>query len=93
MKILIDAKANVSAREQDGNTALHLAVASGVTKVVELLLSEGAGADIAKANIRGETPEDLAINERYWEILNKLRMHKAEENTADNVKVSTYSMI
>lgn len=73
VKILIDAKANVSAQDRDENTALHLAVASGVAEVVELLLSEGAGADIAKVNKRGEMPEELAINEGYWGILNKLK--------------------
>lgn len=52
-KALIDAGANVNARNKDGGTALHGAAFLGHADILELLL--GAGADFGQKNKRGET--------------------------------------
>lgn len=78
VKTLVTAKANISVEDQDNNTALHVVVLSGVIEVVKYLLSKGASADIPKVNKRGEKPEDLAIKEEYWKILNELEKSRMD---------------
>jgi ankyrin repeat protein len=58
---LIQGGANVNATTEQGWTALHLAVARGNRKLVELLLAHKA--DVNARNNQGETPLDL-VNER-----------------------------
>jgi len=55
------------AKDKDGNTALHLAVAQGHGEIVEYLLSQGLrGFDVK--NNAGETPIDLAKENGHEEI-------------------------
>ncbi len=56
MLVLIGARLNV--QNDNGGTALHLAVFWGHFPVVELLVEEGANMEIK--NDRGRTPLDLA---------------------------------
>lgn len=56
--ILLDAGAEVNAKQHGGWTALHAAAANGDRALVELLLSRGATA--AMANDTGETASSIA---------------------------------
>jgi hypothetical protein len=49
---------------------LHLATANGYEKAVEIFLANGA--EINAKNEKGETPLDLAKNERFRDMLSKL---------------------
>ena len=55
---LLDAGADVNARERSGRTALHAAAAKGYSDVVKLLVERGA--DVAAKDIDGATPIDAA---------------------------------
>ena len=54
----IDDYADIDVVNQHGNSALHNAVRKGHTKVVKLLLENGA--DLKIRNAKGKTPIDLA---------------------------------
>jgi ankyrin repeat protein len=62
VKLLLNAKANVNARDVSGETPLHSAVRSGKDDIVALLLD--AKADPNARNNYGVTPLDLAKNNR-----------------------------
>ena len=55
---LLNAGANVNARDGDGRTALHWAAGYGTPENIAALLNAGASGSIK--NKRGETPFDLA---------------------------------
>jgi ankyrin repeat protein len=56
---ILDKKANVNARNKEGDTALHLAVRTNQIDTGELLLSRGA--DIFASNAKGESPLYLSF--------------------------------
>jgi ankyrin repeat protein len=69
-KYLIDAGADVNARSNSGDAALHLAVSLDRRDLGELLLA--AGADVFVSNMKGELPVTLAFKDpaspRDWII-------------------------
>jgi hypothetical protein len=65
---------NLNSQDIEGNTPLHLAVSSGVSKIVRLLLQKGALVDIK--NKSGFTPLQLAFKEKRIEIYNILKSNK-----------------
>lgn len=75
MSILIQNGADVnSARNEDGNTALHFTAGLGMAKVVQYLVD--IGADINVKNKKDQTPLDLAEkfdNPKVAEILRQAR--------------------
>ena len=72
-KLLIDKKADIDARSNEGGTALIAASMAGYTKIVELLVNAGANAKIK--NNMGYTAEMYASEKSYTniiELLNKV---------------------
>jgi len=57
-QVLLDAGANVNARDDSGRTALHAAAAQGYSDVVKFLAEHGA--DLAVKDVDGVTPIDAA---------------------------------
>jgi ankyrin repeat protein len=66
VEVLVDAGADVNARQHGGWNALHGAAANGDRRVVELLLSRGA--DAAAANDTGVTAAAIARDRGHTEI-------------------------
>jgi ankyrin repeat protein len=58
--LMLDKKAVVNARNQEGDTALHIAVRQDEKEIGELLLTRSS--DIFAPNARGETPLSLAFS-------------------------------
>ena len=61
----------INIQDSDGFTPLHLAVISGISKIVLLLLQKGALTNIR--NKKGETPMELALKKKRIEIYNILK--------------------
>jgi ankyrin repeat protein len=57
IRLLLDAGADVNHASEAGDTALHAAAASGLTRLIQLLADRGAKLDAA--NKAGQTPLDL----------------------------------
>lgn len=53
-------RANVNAKNEDGETPLHWAAANGYLKITKILIS--AGADVNAKNKYGQTPLHLAVS-------------------------------
>lgn len=71
------------AKDREGNTTLHLAVAQGHREVVEYLLSQGVrGFDVK--NNSGKTPVDVARENSHKEILKLMLSY--EKNKRPEVK-------
>ena len=73
VKLLVDSKADVNAKDKDSTTSLMAASARGHFEVVELILA--AGADVNQQNIDGHTALMFAYNgknqvETLWERYN-----------------------
>ncbi|ARF02846.1 SWPV1-287 [Shearwaterpox virus] len=66
---------------ENGYTPLNLAVASGFTQIVRLLLENGADPDICDTNLI--TPLHMAIRKKYKEIMNLLLIFNADPNLED----------
>jgi len=69
-KLLIDKKADIDAKTNEGNTALMAASMAGYTKIVELLVN--AGANIKAINNIGWTAEMYAKEKGYTNIIQVL---------------------
>ena len=65
---------------QDGWTPLHLAAFYGRTDVAELLLSQGAGVDVASANVMTNRPLHAAVAGRHLALVELLLGHGADPN-------------
>lgn len=78
--LLLSAKADVNAQNNDGMTALHLAASGASESFVELLLAHGA--DITIKNNEGKTPGDLAFQKGHTWVLNRISKH-AQRNAAE----------
>lgn len=50
--------ADINAKNDDGNTALHSTAALGMSNVVQYLINHGADIDVK--NLKDQTPLDLA---------------------------------
>lgn len=72
---LLAYKADVNARDVDGDTALHLAAAAGNVEVAEALI--GAGSDVNAVNDNGYSPLALAAAQANIELLRMLVRHGA----------------
>ena len=67
------------AKNEDSDTALHLASLYGTERIVDLLIK--AGADVHASNERGESFLDLALPRKRLEIVKALARHGIEERT------------
>ena len=76
---LIEAGADVNARDLDGDTALRNAVGNRSLKAVRLLLDHGADPNLASED--GWTPLALAAGQRFPEIVELLVERGADVNT------------
>jgi ankyrin repeat protein len=79
-KLLIDKKADIDAKTNEGSTALMAASMAGYTKIVELLVK--AGANIKAKNNMGYTAEMYANEKGYTNITQVLRQ-RADTNEAE----------
>lgn len=71
--LLLGAKADVNAQNNDGLTALHLAARGASESFVELMLAHGA--DITIQNNEGKTAGDLALQKGHTWVLNLIGKH------------------
>ena len=67
---MVDEGANLSAKNSDGQTALHLAVHNGDTSMVQFLLEKGADPEATAPN--GNKPLYDAAESGYFEIVELL---------------------
>ena len=83
VELLINRGANVNAKNADGDTALHRAVAivsSHVNEQKELIkLLINHGADVNARNNKGETPLSLAKKSGYQDMINLLKSSGTNE--------------
>ena len=80
VRALVEAKADISARNDYGNDALALAVRAGALDVVRALVE--AGADVNAANpLTGDGPLDVALLEGKTTIADYLRSKGAKART------------
>jgi ankyrin repeat protein len=80
-KLLIDKKADIDAKSNEGSTALMAASMAGYTKIVELLVN--AGANIKAKNNIGWTAEMYANEKGYTNITQVLRQ-RADTSEAES---------
>jgi ankyrin repeat protein len=66
-RLLLDAGAHVDGQGEGGFTALHTAALNGDEELIQLLLERGADASVA--NRQGQSPTDLADDERVRSLL------------------------
>ena len=69
--LLINAGADINAKNKDGSTPLHVAAEKKNKDIVELLILRHA--DINAKNNNGWTPLHVATIEYQWDIANLLR--------------------
>jgi ankyrin repeat protein len=77
VRLLVDAGADVNARQHGGFTALHSAAQSGKTEIIDLLLDRGASLDAATED--GRRPLDFARDDR---VKDQLRARGAADATS-----------
>uniref|UniRef100_A0A6B2LHL2 Uncharacterized protein n=1 Tax=Arcella intermedia TaxID=1963864 RepID=A0A6B2LHL2_9EUKA len=70
VKLLVNSKADLKARDLDGNTPLHYAVINQATNIIELLNKEDCK---QIKNAKGQTPVALAHNTANRKIISLLR--------------------
>lgn len=78
VELLLDAGAQINARDHYGFTPLHHAVLAptNAVQLVELLLAQGA--DGHARNFQGDTPYCLAMQDQNLEVAGVLRLYGAE---------------
>lgn len=67
MKMLINAGADINARNDDGNTVLHYVLDKGNCELARLLIKKGA--DYKVYNKKGVTPVSIAVEKGYSVVL------------------------
>ena len=82
VKKMLSYGADVNAKNNNGNTPLHLASRKGHTEIVKLLLEHGADANVK--NNDGETAFDWASYEGHTEIVKLSLEYGADVNVKDN---------
>ena len=83
VKSLIEAEANINAKNKDGNTPLHLAAREGHENVVKLLVE--AGVDIKAKDKYGNTPLHFAAREGNENMAKLLVDAKAGVNKKNSI--------
>lgn len=73
VELLLKQGANANLQNEDGYTALLIAVSSGNKEIVQLLLENGA--DINIKNIDGKTAWSLAEERNYSKIVDLLKKY------------------
>jgi ankyrin repeat protein len=76
VRCLVDNGADVNARDEDGATALELAVSGGHWEVVKWLLDKGA--DVNTRDRFGKTPLTMAASRGLLQIAELLKRHGAK---------------
>lgn len=76
IQLLLDHGADLTAKNADDNTPLHLAVQTSAWEVVQLLLQHGA--DLDSRNQNGESPMDLLCHRRDREQFSFNRNKKGD---------------
>ena len=88
-ELLIDNGADVNAKRDDGRTPLHYAAFHGYKETCQMLINKGAdmNAKVVLGEGKGQTPLDLAVNKKQYEIvflLHKINVKKTEELKAES---------
>lgn len=73
IEALLDAGAEINAASRQGLTALHVAAALGLCKVVRLLLARGADPALRDEGFAGAAPFDYAVQAGHTEVAELLR--------------------
>jgi ankyrin repeat protein len=73
VELLLTNKADVNARDKNGNTPLHFAALSSNNNLAELLLAKGV--DVNAENNNRETPLQLAMANDNKELIELLRQY------------------
>ncbi len=81
-KMLIDAGADLTARDRHISGLLHMAAASGNIEAIETLLKKKL--NVNGTNIHGETPIFLAVENAHSDAFNMLVNAKADLNAVDS---------
>jgi len=79
-QLLLAAKADVNARDANGNAPLHAAAYKGYMDVTELLLINGATVDAESRN--GTTPLHWAVTEGHKGVADLLRQHGGHDKSS-----------
>jgi ankyrin repeat protein len=70
VRYLVDAGADISAVDSNGQTALHIAITADFTDVAELLIQAGAPLDVADLHFK--TPLHYAVEEKDMDLIQLL---------------------
>jgi potassium channel len=81
---------DVTARNKDGQTALHKAVCDGNIELVEFLLDNGC--DMDTPDLDGLTPRDLADQQSHGEIVSIFEARKKQSTMAEKTKTTPASI-
>ncbi|MDB5661068.1 MAG: Ankyrin [Cypionkella sp.] len=73
IEALLDAGAEINAASRQGLTALHVAAALGLCKVVRLLLARGANPGLRDEGFAGAAPFDYAVQAGHADVAELLR--------------------
>jgi ankyrin repeat protein len=87
VQLLLNLHADVNAKSQDGDTALHLACTNGYAHVVELLLHNGA--DINATDNSNKTSLHLASAQGHVDVVKLLLKQQADVNNYTTVNGRT----
>jgi ankyrin repeat protein len=77
VRSLLDAKADVNAKDQDGSTALMMAASIGKRDIVQLLLDSNA--DVNATTVGGDTVVRIASYKGHREVVQMLKQAGAKE--------------
>ena len=89
-KLLIDAKADVNAWNDQGYSPIHLAIQEGLKDMVKLLVDSGANVDRRDCN--GITPLQWAVATKQRDVIALLVAHHANPNLTDDHSRSARSI-